>query len=353
LVLATRQRCLPICYFNQKETTVSRTHTIAFLLATVAALATTPAHAVQRTFVASFGADTNTAANCSLATPCRGFAAAQTVTDNNGEIIVLDSAGYGAVAITKSISITAPAGVYAGIAVFPGSNGVNIATAGINVVLRGLTINGQGGSTGINMTAGNSLTVENCVISNVGGDGINVDGVIKVNITDSIIRRNGFRGINLQNGVTATITLAVVSGNAGTGINVLGSLANTTAADIADSTIDGNDNGVTAASFNATAVIKVSVHDSRVVRNSVFGLGAQTGAGAAISLSASNNIVSNNGGGIAAINAGAKVWASGNTVSDNSTVGLFNSSALFETAGNNAVRNNGANSGTITVIATQ
>ena len=51
---------------------------------------------------------------------------------------------------------------------------------------------------------------------------------------------------------------------------------------------------------------------------------------------------------------GAKVWASGNTVSDNAANGLQNNVALFETAGNNAVRNNATNSvGNFTTIATQ
>jgi hypothetical protein len=43
------------------------------------------------------------------------------------------------------VTITAPPGVYAGISVFPATNGVDIATAGISVALVGLTINGQGG----------------------------------------------------------------------------------------------------------------------------------------------------------------------------------------------------------------
>ena len=139
--------------------------TLAALLTAVAAtFISLQAQAVQRTHVsAAFGADSNTASNCSAAAPCRFFAAAMSVTDNNGEVIVLDSGGYGAVTITQSVALIAPTGVYAGISIFPGADGVTIATAGVNVVLRGLTINGQGGNNGIFMTAGNRLTVENCV----------------------------------------------------------------------------------------------------------------------------------------------------------------------------------------------
>ena len=329
------------------------------LAALLTAVATTfislQVQAVQRTHVsAAFGADANAASNCTAAAPCRFFTAAMTVTDPNGEVIVLDSGGYGAVTITQSVALIAPTGVYAGISVFPGADGVTIATSGVNVVLRGLTINGQGGNNGITMTAGSSLTVENCVISNLSGSGIFVNAITSVNITDTTVRRNINYGIDFQNGVKATITRAMVSGNVnGIGIRVEGIIASTTTADIADSTIDGNFIGVLAYSSNATAVVKVSVRDSRAVRNANAGLFAQSSSGAAVSLSASNNIVANNNIGIAAIFAGAKLWASGNTVSDNNVHGLQNNSALFETAGNNAVRNNGVNLGTITAIATQ
>jgi hypothetical protein len=331
-----------------------RPHTIALLLAAVSMLATTHAYAVQRTHVsAAFGDDANTATNCTPVAPCRTFQKAMTVTDPNGEVVVLDSGGYGAVSINQSISLIAPTGVYAGISVFSGASGVSIATPGVNVVLRGLNINGQGGGNGIIMTAGNKLTVENCVISNLGSTGIGIFGDITLRVTDTIIRDNGNSGILLINGAHGVITRATLSGNIGNGIRIEGSLAgSTTTADIADTTVDGNTGtGVFAFSNNGTAVVNVSVHGSRAVRNASSGIAANAGGGTA-SLSASNNIVSNNNNGISAQNPGAKVWASGNTVSHNTLAGLRNNAGdLFETTGNNAVRNNGTNKvGTITVI---
>ena len=75
------------------------------------------AKAAQRTFVASTGNDANP---CSITAPCRGFTRAITQTNVGGEVIVLDSAGYGPFTITQSVSIVAPAGVYAGISVSSG-----------------------------------------------------------------------------------------------------------------------------------------------------------------------------------------------------------------------------------------
>ena len=314
------------------------------------------AQAVQRTHVsAAFGSDANTATNCAAAAPCRFFTAAMTVTDPNGEVIVLDSGGYGAVTITRSVALIAPTGVFAGISVFPGADGVTIATPGVNVVLRGLTINGQGGNNGINMTAGNSLTVENCVISNVTQNGILVNAATNVNITDTTVRRNGSAGIYLQNGVKATITRAVVSGNINNpGIYLFGNTPSTSTVDIADSTVDGNSFGIYALTTVSTAILKLSVRDSRIVRNSNSGLFVASNAGAAASLTASNNMVSNNATGLIASGVSTKIISSGNTVTGNTGAGFYNPSGVFESAGNNTVRDNGsANIGTITAVGTQ
>src|SRR5258705_10574915 len=113
-------------------------------LALVAAITALPALAVQRTFVASFGNDANTATNCGFANPCRGFTAAQTVTDPGGEIVALDAAGYGAITITKSITTPANPGFYAGIAL-PSGHGLTIPTAPIKAIPAGLTANGTAG----------------------------------------------------------------------------------------------------------------------------------------------------------------------------------------------------------------
>jgi Right handed beta helix region len=332
-----------------------RNRSIALLLAIVSAFAATQAHAVQRTHVsAAIGDDANTAANCTPVSPCRTFQAAMGVTDVNGEVVALDSGGYGAVTITQSVALIAPKGVYAGISVFPDANGVSIFTPDISVVLRGLTINGQGGSTGILMLASSKLTVESCVITNL-VNGIEVAGISTVRITDTIIRDNNANGVVIGDGTHATITRSTISGHGDYGVLATASAAanTTTTADITDSTLNGNTVGISGSSSNANAVIKISVRDSRVTRNTNFGLAAVSSKGGAVNLSASNNIVSNNGNGIQASNAGAKIWASGNTVSDN-IIGFKNDGGAFASDGNNAVRNNGTDAqGTINPVSTK
>src|SRR5215472_3306097 len=118
---------------------------------------------VQRTFVSGLGSDANP---CSRTAPCRTFGQAISQTNPNGEVIVLDSAGYGAFTITQAVSITAPPGVYAGISVFSG-DGITITAGGSDtVILRGLTLNNQGSTgTGIICTMVGTLHIESCVAS--------------------------------------------------------------------------------------------------------------------------------------------------------------------------------------------
>ena len=56
----------------------------------------------------------NNANSCdNIATPCQTFAGAVTQLNPDGEVIVLDSGGYGPVTITQGVTIEAPAGVTA------------------------------------------------------------------------------------------------------------------------------------------------------------------------------------------------------------------------------------------------
>ncbi len=159
-----------------------------------------PVEAAQRTFVSTSGNDANA---CSLVSPCRGFAKAITVTDTGGEIVVLDSGGYGTVAITKSVSIAAPAGVYAGVSVISG-DGITINGSGINVFLRGLTINGQGGYNGVTIYNAATVRIEGSVIENFTGSGIyHTAGTLSVE--DTTVRNNASIGVWSVGTVQATL----------------------------------------------------------------------------------------------------------------------------------------------------
>ena len=181
----------------------------------------------QRTFVSTAGVD-NPA--CSLVAPCRAFAAAITATSPGGEVIALDSGGYGPVTITKSVSIIAPAGVYAGISVFSG-NGVTVNGSAIAVVLRGLTINGQGGNIGISFLQGASLAIEDCTIDGLANIGISLTAPnSKVRIKNAVVSKNsgGVAAVlNSAGSMNVTVANSLFAGN-GVGAEVLGNLGSVT-----------------------------------------------------------------------------------------------------------------------------
>src|SRR6187397_3462678 len=89
-----------------------------------------------RTWVSGVGDDVNP---CSRTAPCKTFAGAISKTANNGEINCLDPGGFGAVTITKSITIDCT-GTMGGI-LASSTTGILVNAAGVNVVLRGLSIN--------------------------------------------------------------------------------------------------------------------------------------------------------------------------------------------------------------------
>jgi hypothetical protein len=296
-------------------------------LALIAATIALPAAAVQRTFVASYGNDANTASNCSFANPCRGFTAAQTATDPGGEIVALDAAGYGAVTITKSITITANPGFYAGISVSSG-DGVTIATAGVNVTLRGLNINGIGGGNGINMTNGSRLAVENCVISNFSTHGIFVNAAAKVRVFGSLVRDNASGGVFAQGGATVDVANSTFTGQGIFAINAEGSVAaTTTSLNVADSVVMGNGFGIGSRATNGNT-------RATVTRTTI----SDTVTSALVSFNVSGTSVLTVSDSVVTMNSFGFVQSGG--------------SATFESLGNNVVRQNtNPNQGTITIVS--
>jgi hypothetical protein len=120
----------------------------------------TTAHAqATRTWVSGVGDDANP---CSRTAPCKTFAGAISKTAAAGEIDALDSGGFGAVTITKSITIDGGSNL-AGVLV-SGTNGINInAAATDRVTLRGLTFDGIGsGIDGVQINAAGNVVIDHC-----------------------------------------------------------------------------------------------------------------------------------------------------------------------------------------------
>ena len=299
----------------------ARVHALSavVLFAAVTAL---PAGAVQRVFVASYGNDANTATNCGFANPCRGFTAAMTMVDPGGEVVALDAAGYGVVTITKSVTLTANPGFYAGISASSG-NAVTIATASVNVILRGLNLNGIGGVDGVSMTDGTSLTIENCVISNFSNVGISVNTAASVRISDTTARNN-LHGILAQKGASLDVSRSSLKGNSGAGVFLVGYDAGvTTSGTVSDTAATGNVYGFISQS-SGTGIAHLAVSRSTASNNTSSAVATFQPSGTAL-LTISGSVVTGN------------------------NIGLNNITGTLESQGNNTVRQNTTNtSGTIT-----
>src|ERR1043166_4822946 len=165
-------------------------------------LYTAPAHAqATRTWVSGVGNDANP---CSRTAPCKTFAGAISKTAPSGEIDALDPGGYGAVTITKAITIDGGGGQGAS-ALVNGTSGIVVA-AGSNdtVILRNLSINGiatalNGGIKSTRFLSGKALHIEHCTISRFTNNGIDIalgSGGGSVLVLDTISQANGGAGLS-------------------------------------------------------------------------------------------------------------------------------------------------------------
>lgn len=163
---------------------------------------------VARTWVSGVGDDANPGGRTA---PCKTFAGAISKTAANGEIDVIDPGGFGAVTITKSITIDGQ-GTFASIN-NAGTNGIIInAGASDKVVIRNLSINGTGtGINGIRFLAGAQVILQNVQILNCTSSGVDV----ALATSGQLIMDDVSIGNCTQNGLRVSTT----SGNANVTMN--------------------------------------------------------------------------------------------------------------------------------------
>ena len=260
-----------------------------------------------RTWVSGVGDDANP---CSRTAPCKTFAGAISKTAAGGEISVLDPGGFGAVTITKAITIDG-GGIIGSILVPAGTSGV-IVNAGANdtVRLRNLSINGAGtGVNGIRYLAGKNLHVENVTIQALTSNGIDMNmGANSGNlmVKDTNINNCNIAGIRIQTSTgtptaslervrlqacqfgldtlsgTAVISNSTVSHNSSIGIVA----ENASVINVEGVTISHNLTGVSA--FSGTATIRLS--NSGIFNN---GTGINVAGGTTVATFQNNQFANN------------------------------------------------------------
>ncbi|HXM71474.1 MAG TPA: hypothetical protein VN970_10090 [Thermoanaerobaculia bacterium] len=236
----------------------------------VLVLASTPAYAqATRTWVSGVGDDANP---CSRTAPCKTFAGSISKTAVGGEINVLDPGGFGAVTITKAITISSQ-GFEAGVLV-SGTNGIVVAVpnATDTVILRGLDIEGLGtGLSGVLVNTGGDVTVENSTINNFTTNGITFTPTVagsQLHVSNTIVRNcgtlpNSGQGINIAPSSTASAVLDRVRLDhniAGLKINTAGGSASVTESVAANNVFAGFSAGVSGAVLNLE--LSTSTHNA-------------------------------------------------------------------------------------------
>ena len=295
---------------------------IAAALTTAAGIlllgATTQASAqATRTWVSGVGDDVNP---CSRTAPCKTFAGAISKTAARGEINCIDSGGFGAVTITKSITIDC-VGVLAGVLV-SGANGIIVnALSTDTVILRNLDINGIGaGLNGIRILSAANVHLENVVIYGFVQSGVDFQPVSasKLMVNNVTIRNNTMHGIYAlpAPGLVTAVMVANsrLNQNGLTGIRV--------------------DDG--SATVSDTVLLDNAAHGASAVSNGKIMLERVVTAG-------------NANGGVLANGAGAIVWLS-NVTSTNNNFGLFAplGGGQLISFGNNRAVNNAISNGSPT-----
>jgi hypothetical protein len=175
----------------------------------------------SRTWVSGVGDDANP---CSRTAPCKTFAGAISKTAPGGEIDALDPGGFGALTITKAITIDGGGGQVASVVV-SGTNGIIVSAGPTDVVtLRNLRINGLGtGLNGIRYLSGAALHVQNCNIFEFTQDGINVATTAAnadLFVNDTFVTNNG-NGVEIAptaGNVRSVLVHVWAQDNSGSGI---------------------------------------------------------------------------------------------------------------------------------------
>lgn len=266
-----------------------------------------------RTWVSGVGDDANP---CSRTAPCKTFAGAISKTATDGEIDALDPGGFGAVTITKSVTIDGccMVGILAS-----GTTGVivnitNVADVRKTVRLRNISINGAAtGVNGINFIAGLKLYVQHCQIYGFQSSGAS----------------RGIKANLIATGANIFIKDTLIS-NCASGIDT-----STTIGGIVTVMDDVNLEGMTDGLILGSGA-SATLRNSFVCLNT--GVGVKLASGSAISIE--HTVINHNATGIQP-NTGSTTDLSSTVIIGNATSGISNSGGTVQSHGNNSFNLNG------------
>jgi len=253
--------------------------------------------------VSGVGDDVNP---CSRTAPCKTFAGAISKTAAGGEINCLDPGGFGAVTITKSLTIDCH---FTEGGVLAGGNGIVVNALSTDVVvLRGLDIFGVNPpSNGVRILVAAAVHIEDCVIrrfnaANSAGVSLAPSGTTNVYITDTTITQNG-------NGATGGGIVVQPTGAGGARL-VLGNVR----------ILDNSNNGLTVNTTTTTNFAAFTIENSVISGNTGAGISATSGA-ELVGMVDSSAVVNNASSGITSSGGVTTLRVGNTTINGNSFAG--------------------------------
>jgi hypothetical protein len=224
-----------------------------------------------RTWVSGVGDDVNP---CSRTAPCKTFAGTISKTAVNGVINCLDPGGFGAITITKSISIDCSTGT-AGVLV-SGTNGIiinitNSADAG-TVRLKGLLFNGlTSGINGVSILAASRVYIEDCIIDGFDASGVTLDATaapVALTVTNARLVNNRQFGVHVAPASAGSANVAILNSQiVGNGIGI--SQSGMARMNVQDTSISGGATGVLNSEAEIT-MLRTTVFNNGVGLQSTF-----------------------------------------------------------------------------------
>jgi len=265
---------------------------------------------------------------CSRTAPCKTFAGAISKTAAKGEISVLDPGGFGAVSITKPITINGSGGSIAGVL----AAGVNGITVNVNtgtypnaaVILLNLYIDGTGtGLNGISFTGGGNLIVENTKIYGFTQNGINFipNATASLSVDRTIVYNTGtsantYGGLYVKPTAGASAFVTVTGSNFSRSIGFGVKAEDGAKVMVSNSAANNNADGYIALSTAAPA--EITLARSVASGNSSRGVVAD---GSLAVVYMTGTTVTQNGTGIVTANGGDVLSHGSNSIMGNTTDG--------------------------------
>lgn len=256
----------------------------------------------------------NDANSCTVASPCRSFTAAIAVTNDGGEVVALDSAGYGPFVIAKSVTVSGAPGVHAAITTGIANDGILINAPAGHITIRNLVFFGVSASnsgvdqltaadvyigdclfrdysTGVSISDGDA-TIERCVIIRMQGVGIDVSGSHRVVIVDCTIQDSDSVGLYVSgHGQVAIVHSTIARVNTGIFANAPMDSGVNAIINAKDCVIAGNALGV---SVNSVSGNIAAIYLSDCVINYNNTTVSVAGPGAAVYTYGNNQVNHNN-----------------------------------------------------------